>query len=89
MSNAQRMPGREAREVGFFTRLLYWYVKRKVAKVTGTAVVPEPVKLLAHHPRLLLAYGQMELGIAVARRVPEGLKTLASIKAATLIGCPH
>ena len=44
---------------------------------------------LARHPRLLKAYGQMEMGQAAAAYVPARMKTLASIKAALLIGCPY
>jgi hypothetical protein len=31
----------------------------------------------------------MEMGQAAANSVPAGLKSLASIKAATLVGCPY
>jgi 4-carboxymuconolactone decarboxylase len=67
---------------------LYWFVRRGVGKVTGSQRLVEPVKITAHHPRLLRAYGQMEMGQDAARSVPAALKSLASIKAATLIGCP-
>jgi hypothetical protein len=71
------------------TRFLYWLVRRKVAKMTGHARLLEPVKITAHHPRLLRAMGQMEMGQEAARSVPDGLKSLASIKAAMLVGCPY
>jgi hypothetical protein len=51
--------------------------------------VVEPVKITAHHPSLLRAYGQMEQGQAGARTVPDSLKTLASLRVATLVGCPY
>jgi hypothetical protein len=38
---------------------------------------------------LLKALGQMETGQAAARSVPSPLKSLASIKAATLVGRPY
>jgi len=47
-----------------------------------------PVKITAHHPRLLRAYGEMETGQAAAHSVEPALKSLAEIKAATMIGCP-
>jgi hypothetical protein len=46
------------------------------------------VKVTALHPRLLKAYGQMEMGQEAATSVPAPLKALAGIKAATLVGCP-
>jgi hypothetical protein len=83
-----RMQGIEPNEAGWLTRLTYWLVRRKVAKLTERKVVVEPVKITAHHPRLLRAMGQMEMGQEAAQSVPVSLKSLASIKAATLIGCP-
>jgi hypothetical protein len=83
-----RMKGVEPHEAGWFTRLVYWFVKREVNKLTGQRRLLEPIKIAAHHPRLLRALGQMEGGQAAARSVPVSLKSLASIKAATLVGCP-
>jgi 4-carboxymuconolactone decarboxylase len=83
------MKGLEPHEAGWFTRLIYWVVERKVGKLTGRKRLVEPIKIMAHHPRLLKALGQMEMGQEAARSVPTRLKSLASIKAATLIGCPY
>ena len=84
-----RMNGVETNEAGWLTRLLYRLVKRKVGRLTGRPRLVEPVRITAHHPRLLLAMGQMEMGQEAARSVPAALKLLASIKAAMLIGCPY
>ena len=62
--------------------------RRKIGKLSGRQRLIEPVKITAHHPRLLRAYGQMEMGQEAAHAVPAHLKALADIKAATLIGCP-
>jgi 4-carboxymuconolactone decarboxylase len=86
--NMARMKGIEPHEAGWFTRLIYWMVKRKMGKLTGQNRVIEPIKIAAHHPRLLKALGQMEMGQEAARSVPTPLKSLTSIKAATLVGCP-
>ena len=83
-----RMQGVEPSEAGWFTRLTYWLVRRKTGQITDQRVVVEPIKITAHHPRLLRALGHMEMGQGAARSVPALLKALASIKAATLIGCP-
>jgi 4-carboxymuconolactone decarboxylase len=83
-----RMQGVEPHEAGWLTRLIYLFVKRALYKITGQARVPEPIKIAAHHPKLLRAVGQMEGGQAAATSVPAGLKALAGIRAATLVGCP-
>ena len=83
-----RIKGIEPHEASWFTRLIYWMVRRKIGKLTGQNRLLEPIKITAHHPRLLKAMGQMEMGQEAARSVPAALKSLASIKAATLVGCP-
>jgi len=84
-----RMKGLEPSEAGWYTRMVYWVVKRKVGQLTGKSRLVEPVKIKAWHPGLLKAYGQMEMGEAAAKFVPEAIKSLAGMKAATLIGCPY
>lgn len=83
-----RIHGLEPPKAGWYTRIVYWLARRGTAKVTGANRLVEPIKITAHHPRLLKAYGQMEMGQAAASCVPAPVKALASIKAAALIGCP-
>jgi hypothetical protein len=82
------MNGLEPDEAGWFTRFVYWLVRRKVGAITGSGRLVEPVKITAYHPRLLKATGQMEMGQEAADSVPAVLKSLAGVKAATLVGCP-
>ena len=82
------MKGVEPAEAGWLTRLVYWFVRRKFGKLTGKNRLIEPVKVAAHHPRLLKALARMEGGLEAARSVPTELKLLASLQAALLIGCP-
>jgi len=82
------MQGIEPAQAGWFTRLIYWFVRRKFRKMTGKEHLIEPVKIAAHHPRLLRAMGQMEGGLEAAHSVPIKLKQLASLHTAMLIGCP-
>jgi len=77
-----RIAGVEPREAGSLVRFFYWLVRRKLGKVVL------PVKITAHHPRLLRSLGEMETGQAAANSVEAGLKSLASVKTAMLIGCP-
>jgi hypothetical protein len=83
-----RIKGSEPQQAGLYTRFVYLMAKRAIAKATGRSRLVEPVTIAAHHPRLLKAYGQMEMGQAAATSVPAKLKALAGIKAATMIGCP-
>jgi len=61
---------------------VYFFTRRKLGRVVL------PVKVTAHHPRLLRALVEMEQGQMVAKSVDAALKSLASVKVATLIGCP-
>jgi alkylhydroperoxidase family enzyme len=50
--------------------------------------VVTPVTVTAHHPQILWGYGQMEQSLLSSHRLDTGLKDLASLRVATLIGCP-
>jgi hypothetical protein len=56
--------------------------RRKVGRVVL------PIKVTAHHPRLLRAVAAMEMGQAAARSVGAALKALVQVKVAMLVGCP-
>lgn len=77
-----RIEGVPRHKAGLFVRLAYWLSKRIVGKVV------EPVMITAHHPWIFRAYGAYEFMLGRARLVDARLKTLASLKAAALIGCP-
>ena len=83
-----RIDGVQPEEAGWTTRLVYWFVRRKMRQITGKDRLGEPITIVAHHPRLMKAVGQMEMGQAAAHELPVKLKALASIKASTLVGCP-
>lgn len=77
-----RIRGIEPGEAGPMLKFIYWMVRRKLGRMIG------PIKVQAHHFRLLRATSSMELGQEAARRVPKDLKTLGSIKIAQMVGCP-
>jgi len=77
-----RIQGVEPEHAGVLVRLFYWFVRRKIGRLIL------PVKITAHHPRLLRSLGEMEAGQMAARSVDAALKSLGSIKVAMLIGCP-
>ena len=75
-------PGKQGFLQGLFTRIIYSMTKRKVGRVVM------PVRIAAHHPKLLWGYGQMEQSLLGSRLVGEGLKNLGQLRVATLVGCP-
>jgi hypothetical protein len=77
-----RIDGIPAARAGLLVRLGYWMAQRMVGKL------PEPMMVMAHHDWIFRAYGAYEYAFRKARRVEEKLKVLASIRAATLVGCP-
>ena len=77
-----RIEGLPAKNAGLVTRVFYWMTKRRLGKLI------EPITISAHHPRLLRAYGSMEMGQAAARSVDPSLKALIQVKVAMQIGCP-
>jgi hypothetical protein len=77
-----RISGVEPEQASLLARFVYWMVRRKIGRVVL------PIKITAHHPRLLRALAEMETGQAAAKTVDTGLKSLASVKTAMLIGCP-
>jgi hypothetical protein len=75
-------PSRQSFFSGLFTRIVYALTKRKVGKVVT------PVTVTAHHPNILWGYGQMEQSLLTSRRLDTALKDLATLRVATLVGCP-
>lgn len=77
-----RIAGVPPKKANLEARAVYWMAKRRLGKV------PEPITVTAHHPWILRGCGAFELALERCRRVEAKLKALASIKVATLIGCP-
>ena len=79
MGRIRGVPGRRANPLA---RLGYWFSRRRVGKVA------EPLAVSTSHPRMTLCYSNFELAVERFRLVDARLKGLASIKAASLVGCP-
>lgn len=75
-------PNQQGPLSGLLTRIVYGLTKRKVGRVVM------PVQIVAHHPKILWGYGQMEQALASSHLVEDALKNLAQLRVATLIGCP-
>jgi AhpD family alkylhydroperoxidase len=76
---------------GPLVKLLLRLSRRKVARLAGSE--PDgmlgPVEAYARLPRLLIGYGAFEEATARLHGVPERLKTLAELKAATISTCSY
>ena len=77
-----RIEGVPAARAGVMQRLVYWLARRMLGKV------PEPLTIQAHSAWIFRAYGGYEWALSHANQVPARTKALASMKVATLIGCP-
>ncbi len=77
-----RIKGVSAKRAGLLQRFAYWYARRRMGKV------PEPMTVMARHPWIFRGYGAYEYALEHSSRLDPKIKALASLKAATLIGCP-
>jgi hypothetical protein len=75
-------PSKQELFSGLLTRLVYRLTKRKLRRVVM------PVRIVAHHSKILWGYGQMERSLIGSCLVDAGLKDLAQLRVATLVGCP-
>ena len=75
-------PGKQGWARGLLTRVAYALTKRKVGRVVM------PVQIVSHHSKILWGQAQMELSLGASHLVDAGLKNLAQLRVATLIGCP-
>jgi 4-carboxymuconolactone decarboxylase len=74
-----------------FVKVSRRLARRKVRQLTGaeTETMLEPLDAYARAPRLLFGIAMLEEATAKLHRVPERLKVLAELKAATLTECEY
>jgi AhpD family alkylhydroperoxidase len=74
-----------------FVKLSRRLARRKMKQITGTETdtMLEPLDAYARAPRLLVGIAMLEEATAKLHRVPERLKVLAELKAATLTQCEY
>jgi 4-carboxymuconolactone decarboxylase len=86
-----RIEGVTPAKAGPFTGLVLRVARRKTRQLTGreTDGMIGPLEAYAHVPRLLFGYGMLEDATAKLHRVPERLKVLAELKAATMSSCEY
>jgi AhpD family alkylhydroperoxidase len=79
-ANGARVPGVRATRNPVVAST-FWTTRRKYGSVV------EPVRVMAHHPLVMMGYGAFELATERAKLVPERIKALGEMKAAQLAGC--
>jgi 4-carboxymuconolactone decarboxylase len=91
MSPISRIEGVSPKNAGPVTGLVLRLARRETKKLTGreTDGMIGPLEAYAHLPRLLFGYGMLEGATAKLDRVPERLKVLAELKAATMTSCEY
>ena len=77
-----RIEGLSDREASFMTRRVYAEAARQAG---GT--VPDPLRIMARSSPTMWAAGLFQMAFGRARKVDARLKTLACLKAASMIGC--
>ena len=72
-------------------RLAFFFTKRKLAQMTGleTAGMLEPLRMYAHIPRLLNAYGRLEHAESKLDILSPRQRALAELKSATTVRCEY
>ena len=68
-------------QAGLITKASFIAAKKMVGKV------PEPLRIWAHSAWSMRASGAFEMAMRRAKSVDERLKTLASLKTSSLVGC--
>jgi AhpD family alkylhydroperoxidase len=84
-----RIAGVSVRDAGLRVRLVYFFTRRNLARLSGRAParVLEPVEIYAHVPGLLRGYGKLEQATAKLRHIELRLQVLAELKVTTLTQC--
>ena len=81
-----RISGASGRQGGLIRRLFVGIVYSLTRRRLGRLIMP--IRVTAHHPKILWGYGQMEQAQAGSRLVDPKIKGLAELRVATLVGCP-
>jgi alkylhydroperoxidase family enzyme len=86
-----RLQGVSDRDAGLSAKIAFFFTKRKLAQMTGleTAGMLEPLRMYAHIPRLLNAYGKLEQAEAKLDVLRPRQRALAELKAATTVRCEY
>lgn len=86
-----RLQGVSDRDAGLGAKIAFFFTKRKLAQMTGleTAGMLEPLRMYAHIPRLLNAYGKLEQAESKLDVLSPRQRALAELKAAMTVRCEY
>jgi AhpD family alkylhydroperoxidase len=86
-----RLQGVSDRDAGLGAKIAFFFTRRKLAQMAGleTAGMLEPLRLYAHIPRLLSAYGKLEQVESKLDILTPRHRALAELKAATTVRCEY
>ena len=84
-----RIQPRRPRRLSIFLWLSYFPVRWTARRLTGRRLLeaPEPTRLLAHRPLLMMADGFFEGALSWSRALDPRIKVLVRAKASALHGC--
>ncbi|MCV7102385.1 carboxymuconolactone decarboxylase family protein [Mycobacterium palustre] len=86
-----RLQGVSDRDAGLGAKIAFFFTRRKLAQMTGLETVGmlEPLRMYAHIPRLLSAYGKLEQAESKLDILSPRVRALAELKAATTVRCEY
>ncbi|CAM4380703.1 putative peroxidase-related enzyme [Mycobacterium basiliense] len=86
-----RLVGVSDRDAGLGAKIAFFFTGRKLARMTGlkTAGMLEPLRMYAHIPKLLNAYGRLEQAESKIDILTPRQRALAELKAATTVRCEY
>ncbi|HKI39188.1 MAG TPA: carboxymuconolactone decarboxylase family protein, partial [Mycobacterium sp.] len=86
-----RLQGVSDRDAGPVAKIAFFFTRRKLARMAGleTAGMLEPLRMYAHIPRLLNAYGRLEQAESRLDVLSPRHRALAELKSATTVRCEY
>jgi len=88
-----RITGVPEDKAGPMTKLVYYFMRRSMKKLTGREPAwnsgIEPAVLWAVRPRMMMGMGMFQGSVRSGRALDERLKNLVEIKATQMIGCEY
>lgn len=86
-----RLTGVSDRDAGLGAKIAFFFTRRRFKQMTGleTATMLEPLRMYAHIPKLLNAYGRLELAESKLDILSPRHRALAELKAAATVRCEY
>ncbi|CAM2928607.1 4-carboxymuconolactone decarboxylase [Mycobacterium intermedium] len=89
-----RLAGVSDRDAGLGAKIAFFFTRRKLAKMAGLqtlgrAEMLEPLRMYAHIPKVLNAYGRLEQAEASLTILSQRHRVLAELKSATTVNCEY